>query len=171
MGINSWQTLNTLAANRQLELDPSIAADCAAACDHLTQELGKVQRKLAAINFRLDLGEFDCPKPLLGPLYDTAMGDDGFHGRLQQHIEIVQEIKATILHQVRQIQDQDDANAGGIQNAGAQSNIVAPPTPQQADHAASDAAVAAATSPEALQATADSVGRQIHVTPLIAPYA
>jgi hypothetical protein len=165
MGTNSWQTLNSLAANGQLELDPSVREDCAKACDDLINELGQAMSKLHGTNFRFNLGDFTCPAPLIDALEATAMGDDGFYGRLQQHIEIVQEIKATILHQVQQLQGQDDANAGAVQVAGAQPNIVAPPTPQQADQAATQAAVAAATSPGAIQAVLNNVGRQINVPP------
>jgi hypothetical protein len=165
MGTNSWQTLNSLAANGQLVLDPSVRADCAKACDDLIKALNDAQNKLSQINFRFNLGDFTCPAPLIDAIEATAIGDDGFRGRLLQHIAIVQEIKATILHQVQQLQEQDDANAGAVQDAGAQPNIVAPPTQQQADQAAMQAAAAAATSPEAIQAVLNNIGQQIHVPP------
>jgi hypothetical protein len=165
MGTNSWQTLNSLAANGQLMLDPSVRDDCAKACDDLIEELKKARFKLRQTNFRFNLGDFTCPAPLIDAIEATAMGEDGFDGRLKQHIEIVEEIKATILHQVQQLHGQDDANAGAVRDAGAQPNIVAPPTPQQADQAATAAAVAAATSPEAIQAVLNNIGQQIPVPP------
>lgn len=111
----SWQVLNGLAASGQLELDASVRDACAKACDDLRQGLKEVRDTLSQVNFKLTLGKFSCPKPLEDALYETVMGDDGFHARLKQHMDIAQEIADTIRQQVTKIEAHDQAHSDAIQ--------------------------------------------------------
>jgi hypothetical protein len=127
---STWQYLDSQAsgASSSLWLDPAVRDTCSKACDALISELQGAAQDLGNLDLSFNLGDFNCPVPLIKAIQDTVLGDDGFRGRLLQHIEIVNEIKATILGQVRQLQEQDEANAANTPMP----DIVAPPTPQQA---------------------------------------
>jgi hypothetical protein len=53
-----WSALAAEAVAGRLSLDPSVAADCAAACDELIGTLQKVSSDLGGANFWLNLGDF-----------------------------------------------------------------------------------------------------------------
>jgi hypothetical protein len=114
----TWDQLVDEAQSRALVLDPSIARDCAAACDTFGNRLADLQRKLRVNDFHLQLGDVDgvaCGRELADVILKMVMDEkDGLYGRIGQHIDVVTKIKALFAAQFAAVQQGDSDVAASL---------------------------------------------------------
>src|SRR5262249_40666336 len=108
MGDPNWNYLAAEAkAGWLLIVDPSVAKDCADACDELSKVLHAARVQLMQGNLQFMLGDFDCGNDLAKALFDQIRGDQGFRGRIEEHIEVVGQIRDVVGANVAKIVSQD----------------------------------------------------------------
>jgi hypothetical protein len=112
-----WRYLANEAKAGRLVLDPTVAGDCAVACDTLIAGLRKLRQEVQFWNLEVGVGNFRCGTALSRLLQDAAMGGGGLHERLGEHIQVVSLIRETITGQVTQMVETDEHAATSIANA------------------------------------------------------
>lgn len=120
LALGKLQALAGEAKAGTLVLDPSVAAQCATACDNLIKELDAARTEADRLDVTLDLGDFDCGKKLSDSLHTVAAGKDGLKQRLDEHVAAVQQISAMVGASVAAVQTSDSHTSDAVRNVGSQ---------------------------------------------------
>lgn len=106
--LDGLKVLAGQAKSGQLYLDPSVAADCAAACDKLVLVLNGAKKTLKDADILINLGGFDCGTALAHLLQGLVSGAESFSQRLDEHELAVKLIHDMVRSQVDKIETTDD---------------------------------------------------------------
>jgi hypothetical protein len=106
-----WTQLVGEAQAGRLVLEDDVAKRAAAACDKLKAALLRAKDDIHRVNWDLQLGDFPCGHDLENAYRDAIRGDNGFVGKIQQHVTVVEQIHDVVGAQVAAVESQDATNA------------------------------------------------------------
>ena len=113
-GLAYWQGLNESARAGELELDPSVASDIAAAADEFIAGL-EAQRNTAINLGRISgVGGLDSARELAAKFEQKAVGPGGLVEHYDQMIEVLLLIKDTVSRSVKELVAEDEAIGAGL---------------------------------------------------------
>lgn len=113
--VTQWQHLATEAKGGRLQLDPSVAGECLAACEDLLRGFEEVEKLGANAQRAEGFGGFDSGQELSVMFAQKGIGGpDAIDLIIQQHKEVVALIRETISASVNKVTAQDESNSQGF---------------------------------------------------------
>ncbi|MEU6561748.1 hypothetical protein [Nocardia nova] len=112
----AWQQFANQARSGELYLDDEAAArECLAACDKRLQDLAATKNLVTLTERVSGFGDFDMGHALEGGFLKQATGEpNSIDQVIQDHIDVVKNMREVMVQSIRIITGQDVDNAGQI---------------------------------------------------------